>query len=48
MALKDLEGNIEDPILLRLSNLAKKEKILFFLVGGYLRDLWLSKTAERL
>jgi len=44
MALKDLDREIlRDPILLRLSNLAKKEKVPFFLVGGYLRDLWLSR-----
>ena len=40
MALKDLERELlKDPILLRLSSLAKKEKVPLFLVGGYLRDL---------
>jgi tRNA nucleotidyltransferase/poly(A) polymerase len=44
MAPKDLDREIlGDPILLRLSNLAKKEKVPLFLVGGYLRDLWLSR-----
>ena len=47
MALKDLDREIlEDPILLRLSNLAKKEKVPLFLVGGYLRDLWLSRQRK--
>ncbi len=42
MDLHDLQREIlKDPVLLRLSTLAKKEKIPFFLVGGYLRDLWL-------
>ncbi len=47
MALKDLDREIlGDPILLRLSNLAKKEKVPLFLVGGYLRDLWLSRQRK--
>ena len=42
MDLHDLEREIlRDPILLRLSTLAKREKIPVFLVGGYLRDLLL-------
>ncbi len=31
----------KDPILSKLSELAKEKKIPLFLVGGYLRDLWL-------
>ncbi len=31
----------KDPILSKLSELAKAKKIPLFLVGGYLRDLWL-------
>ena len=31
----------KDPILSKLSELAKERKTLLFLVGGYLRDLWL-------
>jgi tRNA nucleotidyltransferase/poly(A) polymerase len=44
MALKDLERELlKDSILLRLSSLAKKEKVPLILLGGYLRDLWLSR-----
>jgi poly(A) polymerase len=43
----DLEGLgkkiLEDPILFKLSNLAKEKKIPLFLVGGYIRDLFLGK-----
>ena len=40
--LKDLHREIfKDPVLSRLSALAKREKAPFYLVGGYLRDLWL-------
>jgi poly(A) polymerase len=34
---------LEDPILFKLSNLAKEKKIPLFLVGGYIRDLFLGK-----
>jgi tRNA nucleotidyltransferase/poly(A) polymerase len=47
MALKDLDREIlGDPVLLKLSNLAKKEKVPLILVGGYLRDLWLSRQRK--
>ncbi len=47
MSLEDLQQEIlNDPILSRLSNLAKKEKTPFFLVGGYLRDLRLKKQRK--
>ncbi len=36
----------KDPVLSKLSDLAKKEKIPFYLVGGYLRDLWLRKERK--
>ena len=47
MSLEDLQQEIlNDPILSRLSTLAKKEKTPFFLVGGYLRDLRLKKQRK--
>jgi len=40
MDLENLHRQIlKDPFLSRLSGLAKREKVPFFLVGGYLRDL---------
>jgi poly(A) polymerase len=42
MNLHDLKTEIvKDPILSTLTNLVKRENVPFFLVGGYLRDLWL-------
>ena len=42
MDLQDLQTEIaKDRMLLRLSELAKRGNVPFFLVGGYLRDLWL-------
>jgi len=42
MDLKDLREKIlKDPILFRLSNLAKEKNIPLCLVGGYIRDLLL-------
>lgn len=47
MNLKDLDQEIlNDSILSRLSNLAKREEAPFFLVGGYLRDLVLRKKRK--
>jgi tRNA nucleotidyltransferase/poly(A) polymerase len=44
MRLEDLQTEIlDDPTLSKLSNLAKEEKISFYLVGGYLRDLLLGR-----
>ncbi|HSB04142.1 MAG TPA: HD domain-containing protein [Thermodesulfobacteriota bacterium] len=44
MRLDDLQREIlADPILSKLSNLAKEKKISFYLVGGYLRDLLLGR-----
>lgn len=43
MNLKYVEKEIiKDPILSKLSNLAKEKDIPLFLVGGYIRDLFLS------
>lgn len=43
MDVRDLRERIlKDPILTKLSNLTKERKISFFLVGGYIRDLFLS------
>ena len=36
----------KDPVLSKLSGLVKREKIPFYLVGGYLRDLWLMKERK--
>ena len=36
----------QDPILSKLSGLAKEKKIPFFLVGGYLRDLLLGTPGK--
>ena len=42
MDVKHLREEIlKDPILIKMSNLAKERKISFFLVGGYIRDLFL-------
>ena len=42
MDLQRLKTEIaKDPILSTLTNLVKRENVPFFLVGGYLRDLWL-------
>jgi tRNA nucleotidyltransferase/poly(A) polymerase len=47
MELKDLQIELfKDPILSRLSGLVKRKKVPFFLVGGYLRDLWLRKERK--
>ena len=47
MDLKDLQNELfKDPVLSKLSGLVKREKIPFFLVGGYLRDLWLRKERK--
>ena len=35
------EKILEDPILLKLSNLSKEKNVPLFLVGGYIRDLFL-------
>src|SRR4030042_6838852 len=35
------EKILEDPILLKLSDLSKKKEVPLFLVGGYIRDLFL-------
>jgi poly(A) polymerase len=37
---------LEDPLLLKLSAFAKKENIRLFLVGGYLRDLFLGSPRK--
>jgi len=42
MNLKDIKEKIlEDPILLKLSGLSKEKDVPLFLVGGYIRDLFL-------
>ena len=42
MEMENIKQKIfEDPVLFRLSRLAKEEKIPLFLVGGYIRDLFL-------
>lgn len=42
MDLKKIKEKIlEDPILLKLSNLSKEKEVPLFLVGGYIRDLFL-------
>ena len=42
MNLKEIEKEIlRDPILSKLSDLAKEKKVPLFLVGGYIRDLFL-------
>jgi len=42
MNLEDIKQKIlEDPILLKLSSLAKEKDVPLFLVGGYIRDLFL-------
>jgi len=47
MNLKDLQKEIlRDPVLLKVSDLVKREKIPFYLVGGYLRDLSLGKERK--
>jgi poly(A) polymerase len=47
MNLKTLQKEIfEDPVLLKVSDLVKREKIPFYLVGGYLRDLSLGKERK--
>jgi tRNA nucleotidyltransferase/poly(A) polymerase len=37
---------LEDPILLKLSNLSKKQNVSLFLVGGFLRDLLLGTATK--
>jgi len=42
MDLSEIKEKIlEDPILLKLSDLSKKKDVPLFLVGGYIRDLFL-------
>ena len=44
MELTDLQSELfQDPVLSKLSKRVKRERIPFFLVGGYLRDLCLGK-----
>jgi tRNA nucleotidyltransferase/poly(A) polymerase len=47
MDLETLEKEVyKDPVLLKVSDLVKREKIPFYLVGGYLRDLSLAKERK--